>query len=74
MPLLPLDMLNAGEHARIVQIEGDPLLVTRLHEMGLRDDTEITLIQSGQPCIIAVGNHRLSFRGEEAAVILVETL
>lgn len=73
MPLLPLDMLNAGEHARIVQIEGDQSLVTRLREMGLREDAEITLIQSGQPCIIALGNHRLSFRGEDAAVVLVET-
>lgn len=74
MPLLPLDMLNAGEHARVAQIDGEPTLVMRLHEMGLHENVEITLIQSGQPCIIAIGNHRLSFRGEEAAVILVETI
>ena len=73
MPMLPLEMLNAGEHARVIQIEGDPALVTRLNEMGLREDTEITLIQSGQPCIIAIGNHRLSFRGEDAASVLVDT-
>ncbi len=73
MPLVPLDFLNAGEHARIAQIDGDQTLVTRLHEMGLYEDITICMIQPGQPCIIAVGNHRLSFRGDEAAVILVET-
>ena len=73
MPLIPLDLLNAGEHARIVQIDGDQTLVTRLREMGLHDDVTITMIQPGQPCIIGLGGHRLSFRGEDAAVILVET-
>jgi ferrous iron transport protein A len=70
--IVPLDLLNAGENARIVQIDGDPTLVTRLHEMGLHDGVGIRMVQPGQPCIIAVGHHRLSFRGDEAAVILVE--
>lgn len=74
MPVIPLHLLSAGEHARVVDIDGDQSLITRLHEMGLREQTEVTMIQSGRPCIIAIGNHRLSFRGEEAAVILVETI
>ena len=73
MPLIPLDLLKAGEQARIVQIDGDQMLVTRLQEMGLHDDVAITMIQPGQPCIIGLGGHRLSFRGDDAAVILVET-
>lgn len=72
MQLVPLDLLNAGEHARIALIDGDQTLVTRLHEMGLHDGVTIRMVQPGQPCIIAVGNHRLSFRGEDAAVIIVE--
>lgn len=72
MQLVPLDLLNAGEHARIAQIDGDQTLVTRLHEMGLHDGVTIRMVQPGQPCIIAVGNNRLSFRGEDAAVIIVE--
>ncbi|MDA0588336.1 MAG: FeoA domain-containing protein [Planctomycetota bacterium] len=73
MPIVPLELLAAGEAAKIVDIEGDPGMVSRLHEMGLNIDTEITMVQSGEPCIIAVGNHRLSIRCEELVVILVET-
>jgi len=73
MPLIPLELLRAGEHARIVDLGGEPGLVNRLREMGLSEDVELTMIQSGRPCIIAIGNHRLSFRGDEAAIVLVET-
>lgn len=73
MPVIPLELLKSGERARVIDIDGDPALVTRLHEMGLQNDTQITMLQPGQPCLIAVGNHRLTFRGEEAAVVLVET-
>ena len=73
MALIPLELLNAGEHARVVEVDGDPSLVTRLQEMGLGQNAQITMLQPGHPCLIAVGNHRLTFRGEEAAVILVET-
>jgi len=73
MPIVPIELLSVGEAAKIVDIEGDPGMVSRLHEMGLNVDTEITMVQSGEPCIIAAGNHRLSIRCEELAVILVET-
>jgi ferrous iron transport protein A len=72
VPIIPLELLAAGEHARIVEIDGDESLVTRLREMGLSEGVEIRMIQPGSPCIIALSNHRLSFRGEEAAMILVE--
>ena len=72
MPIIPLELLAAGEHARIVEIDGDESLITRLREMGLSEGVEISMIQSGSPCIIAVSNHRLSFRGDESATILVE--
>ena len=73
MPIVPIELLTVGEAAKIVDIEGDPCMVSRLHEMGLNVDTEITMVQSGEPCIIAAENHRLSIRCEELAVILVET-
>lgn len=74
MPVVPLELLNVGEHGRIVDIDGDPAQVNRLNEMGLTENVEITMIQSGRPCIIALDNHRLSFRGEETAMIFVETI
>lgn len=73
MPIIPLELLAVGERARIVDVDGDGNLVTRLNEMGLCEDAEIKMVQSGSPCIIALDNHRLSFRGDEAAMIFVET-
>ncbi len=73
MPIIPLELLSAGESARIVEIDGDNAFVNRLNEMGLSEDAKIKMVQSGSPCIIALDNHRLSFRGEEAARIFVET-
>jgi Fe2+ transport system protein FeoA len=73
VPIIPLELLAAGEHGRIVEIDGDDGFVTRLKEMGLSEDAEIKMVQSGSPCIIALDNHRLSFRGKEAGMIFVET-
>jgi Fe2+ transport system protein FeoA len=72
--ILPLELLSPGETARIHEINGSPDVVHRLHEMGLNQGTCVEMIRPGRPCIIAVDNHRFSFRGEEAAVVLVETV
>lgn len=72
--MLPLDLLSPGERARVVDIDGEPELVHRLKELGIQEGTELQLVQSGNPCIIAIDNQRFSFRGENAAAILVEPL
>jgi len=73
MPIVPLELLSHNESATIVDIDGDPALVARLHEMGLNTGNEVRMVQCGEPCIIAVGGQRLSFRCADLAVILVET-
>ncbi len=70
--LIPLELLAAGETGRIHEVQGAPEVVNRLHEMGLNCGTCVKMLQAGSPCILAVGNHRLSFRGERSAVIFVE--
>lgn len=70
--VIPLDLLTAGETGCVMEISGQETFVSRLEEMGLRAGAEIKMLQPGQPCIIALENHRLSFRGEEAAQVLVE--
>ncbi|MCC7420500.1 MAG: ferrous iron transport protein A [Planctomycetaceae bacterium] len=70
--VVPLELLTAGEEARIVDVEGRPELVDRLAEMGLREGVVLRMVRPGQPCILAIGNHRLSFRGDEAASVFVE--
>ena len=71
LEILPLELLAPGENGRITEIDGDESLVTRLAEMGFRSGVEVRMIQPGCPCIIAIDNHRISFRGEEAATIFV---
>jgi Fe2+ transport system protein FeoA len=70
--VVPLEFLEAGEEGRIFDVDGERDLVARLEEMGLRQGVHVRMVQPGSPCIVAVNNHRLSFRGETAAVILVK--
>lgn len=70
--VVPLQLLGAGERGRVHDIDGQGHLVARLEEMGLRHGVEVHMLRPGSPCIIAVNNHRFSFRGDEAAVVLIE--
>jgi Fe2+ transport system protein FeoA len=69
--VVPLEMLAAGEVGTIVEIDGQADLVTRLQEMGLRPGCEVRMIRPGRACIVAVDNHRFSFRSAEAATVMV---
>ena len=69
---IPLGLLPAGESATVVDIDGQPDLVVRLHEMGVRPGCHIRMVRNGTACIVAIGNHRFGFRGGEAAFVLVE--
>ena len=70
--VLPLDHLAPGESGTILEVDGRPDHVHRLHEMGLRPGRAVRMVRSGRACIVAVGNHRFGFRGDDAALILVE--
>ncbi len=72
MQILPMQLLNPGETGCIRDVEGDTHLVRRLGEMGLRAGVEVRMVQPGSPCIVAFDHQRLTFRGEDDAVVLVE--
>lgn len=74
MQTVPLELLALGEEGRILDVDGERATVTRLAEMGLREGVSVRMVKPGRPCIVAVGNHRLSFRGEDSTVILVEVV
>ena len=69
--VVPLELMAAGEVGHVVQVDGSPEVVHRLAEMGLREQSRILMIQPGRPCIVAVGDHRLSLRTDDEAEILV---
>jgi Fe2+ transport system protein FeoA len=72
--LLPLDMLRSGEWADVAEVTGEPTLVGRLAEMGVRAGCRLQMLQSGCPCMFQVGGCRLSLRGECCMQILVRPL
>ncbi len=69
--IVPIELMAAGEVGHVVQVDGAPDVVHRLAEMGLREQARILMIQPGSPCIVAVGDHRLSLRMDDEAEILV---
>jgi Fe2+ transport system protein FeoA len=72
MQVLPLHLLYPGQFGRVCDVSGNSAMVGRLDEMGLREGVQVRMVQSGEPCIVAFEDHRLTFRGEEEVSVFVE--
>ena len=70
--ILPIELLRQGERGFIHDLDGNEEVVHRLAELGLREQVELTMIQQGQPCIVCVGDHRLTLRLDPSLTIFVE--
>ncbi len=70
--VIPLEMLRSGEQGRICEVDGAVDFVHRLEEMGLREGVTVKMLRPGSPCILDVNQHRLSFRADDLATVLVE--
>ena len=69
--IVPLELMAAGEMGHVIQVDGSPDVVHRLAEMGLREQARILMVQPGSPCVVAVGDQRLSLRMDDEAEVLV---
>ncbi len=69
--LMPLEFLHAGAWADVAELSGEPAWVTRLGEMGVRIGSRLRVLQPGSPCLLQVGESRLSLRADLAMQILV---
>lgn len=69
--VLPLDSLELGELATIVDISGDELTVNRLEEMGIRCGSRIVVKKQGGPLLLNVDGRDILFRCGQAVMILV---
>ena len=67
----PLQMLSAGQLARIDQLLGRPEEVHRLQELGIRVGKPVEVLQSGSTCIVKLDGTRLAFRDHEGFRVLV---
>jgi Fe2+ transport system protein FeoA len=70
--VVPLELLKIGEQGRIWEVDGRPDFVHRLEEMGLRPGTLVRMLQPGSPCILDLNHHRLTFRADHEASVLIE--
>ena len=70
--ILPIELLRQGERGVVHDLCGDETLVHRLSEMGLRPGAELCMVRPGSPCIVAVGEHRLTVRLDPSLPILIE--
>lgn len=69
--LLPLELMGTGETAEVADVTGEPHWVSRLAELGLRIGARLRVLQAGSPCLLLVGEARLSLRGDDAMQVLV---
>jgi Fe2+ transport system protein FeoA len=69
---IPLQLLPAGQSARVAELLGSPADVQRLQEMGLRQGSYVQMIQGGSPCIIQLAGSRLCLRDANLFFVLVE--
>ncbi len=69
--LLPLELLRCGEWAEVEEVTGEPGIICRMAELGLRAGCRLRMLQAGSPCLLDVGGCRLSLRGECGMQILV---
>ena len=71
---MTLDELKVGQHAKIIDVEGQDGVAVRLMEMGLTDGEEITLVgfaPLGDPIEFLIRGYRLSIRHAEAKRVTV---
>jgi ferrous iron transport protein A len=69
--LLPLDCLHSGEWGEIAEVTGEPRLLGRLSELGVRAGCLLKVLQPGSPCLLELSGCRLSLRTDDAMHIYV---
>jgi ferrous iron transport protein A len=70
----PLSRVNAGAAVRIKRLAAPPELCQRLRELGLCEEQQIKLLQSGCSLICMVCNARLALSSQVGESILVEPI
>lgn len=72
--IVPLGLLKAGERAEVVDVIGEEALIVRLAENGLRVGCRLEALSPGNPCLVRVGETRLSIRADGRVEILVSVM
>lgn len=70
--ILPLHLMSIHQEGRIVEVQGAAGFAVRLEEMGFRRGATVRMLRPGCPCIVALEEHRMTFRCDDDALVLVE--
>lgn len=72
---IPLELLSAGQAARISRVTGNPDHVHRLEEFGIRGGARIEMFRPGDPCIIRLAGNKVCLRpGKRLRIQVVPVL
>ena len=72
-----LDRLPPGGRARVLAVHGDTGLRRRLLEMGLCNQTEVTVVRRapmGDPIELRLRGYHLSLRADQARLVAIASL
>ena len=69
---LPLDLLNDGDLAEILEVDGEHAFVARAAEMGLREGVCVQMLRNGSPCLLDVNGARICLRPDGCQSIWVK--
>ena len=72
--MLPLELLRSGEWADVAEVQGEPVWISRMAELGLRAGSRVQILQPGSPCLLQLNGFRLSLRAGNGSQILVRPL
>jgi len=61
---MPLELLNCNEWADVTDVQGEPAWVGRMQELGVREGSRLKVLQKGSPCLLQIGESRLSVRSD----------
>jgi len=69
---IPLNLLRAGQSARVDNVFGQPDHVHRLMEFGLHGGTRVEMFRPGNPCIIRVAGGKVCLRSDDMLRVMVK--
>jgi ferrous iron transport protein A len=74
MGLMPVELVSCGDWADVAEVGGEPSWICRMAELGVRVGSRVRILRSGSPCILEVGQSRLSLRGEDSFRVFVRPI
>ncbi len=71
MNAVPLETLRSDEWADVADVAGEPCLVGRMAEIGLRVGSRVHMLRPGSPCLLEINGCRICFRLGDSVQVFV---